>query len=690
MKSRVLLIAALLSPLRLLAQTPIVMPLEVLGPDGYVSGVSFNLDSPLNDMTSICAVFTINGLEYATQASFQVNDGPWIPISNDILVPGLGVSYGGIGGGFSTLKFRKRLPLQSIATGVNHLRFRFNGTDGNSSGFRVLNFNFMARFNGAGQTDSAEIAVLPPSAFVNDDPSQWTPPLNGTSDITEGERLWRQASLTGPVPGGDSKPLLAHCMDCHTQDGRDLQYFNYSNFSIRARSVFHGLTAAQGDQIASYIRSLNVPNPGRPWNPPYQPGPGLDSQPVANWAAGAGIDAVLDSDAAMLPYVAPTLTAADFNPAGNLNIRETPIAFQLPDWNRWLPKIHPVDVWRGTFTGSTLFTTYEQLRNKLTPGDPNSYSAQKYTISNWMQYKNDFKGTVPDPSFSTSAGATQVYSLSLWQLVKLWELNQEFALEDMLPAVTGTAAEPRGWLTNIPFQSSPSINKIPPGSPGIGNGSAGTFEYFSFMWYYSQLILNSGDKQQLCTNPVDWGYFYGFIGGMTRDSAPQAMLLLTMMQKALQISNNGKGPQVGCILGWSPFVNDPSRLVSLSLANIWNDLPPSTTSSLINSYLTSWLSVFKSYSPQQFTTGGYTSPAETVTLGYGEGNMPSRFAFMIPRLQCLGASASLTDVVLQWSAQAWPAFNWDSVRVGPCPSARFLGAPPSQRLAYKNVGAHKP
>jgi len=218
-------------------------------------------------------------------------------------------------------------------------------------------------------------------------------------------------------------------MDCHAQDGRDLKYFNYSNFSIRARSVFHGLDRGAGRSDRELLRSLNIPNPGRPWNPPYQPGPGLDSQPVGNWAAGAGLDAVLDSDAAMLPYVAPTLTPADFNPAGDFSIRETPIAFQLPAWNRWLPKVHPVDVWGDTFTHSTLFTAYQQLRSKLVPGDANAYGGQKYLLADWMQYKNDFKSIIPNPDFTTSTGATQIYSLSLWQLVKLWELNQEFALE---------------------------------------------------------------------------------------------------------------------------------------------------------------------------------------------------------------------------------------------------------------------
>src|SRR6266700_3585134 len=53
-----------------------------------------------------------------------------------------------------------------------------------------------------------------------------------------------------------------------------------ANGSIISRSRFHGLSTLEGEQIASYIRSLPVSHPGRPWNPPYQPGPGLDEQPI--------------------------------------------------------------------------------------------------------------------------------------------------------------------------------------------------------------------------------------------------------------------------------------------------------------------------------------------------------------------------------------------------------------------------
>ena len=59
-------------------------------------------------------------------------------------------------------------------------------------------------------------------------------------------------------------------------------------------AAYEGLlekAAAEGKKVASYIRRLAVPVLGRPWNPPYQPGPGLDSKPVSHWAAGAGLGA---------------------------------------------------------------------------------------------------------------------------------------------------------------------------------------------------------------------------------------------------------------------------------------------------------------------------------------------------------------------------------------------------------------
>ncbi len=162
-----------------------------------------------------------------------------------------------------------------------------------------------------------------------------------------------------------------------------MKYFNFSNKSIITRSRFHGLTTQEGEQIASYIRTLRVPNPGRPWNPPYQPGPGSDKKPISEWAAGAGLPWVLDNDARALPFLLDAHrqqlgstvdvfeSSADFRglvgqihsdvfrPDGNLNPREIPIALELPHWSQWLPRIHPKDAWGSAFVRSGFAAMYE-------------------------------------------------------------------------------------------------------------------------------------------------------------------------------------------------------------------------------------------------------------------------------------------------------------------------------------------
>ena len=106
-------------------------------------------------------------------------------------------------------------------------------------------------------------------------------------------------------PGNAAPTLIAKCGDCHTQNGADLKYFGYSNNAIIERSKFQGLSETQGQQIASYIRSLPVKAVGRPWNPPYQLGPGITTKPNDEWAAGAGIDNVLENDWDTVPSIFP-------------------------------------------------------------------------------------------------------------------------------------------------------------------------------------------------------------------------------------------------------------------------------------------------------------------------------------------------------------------------------------------------
>src|SRR5436853_81624 len=280
-----LLLAALTIPSgsRETARERVSLPIEVLGADGTTASRTVTLDEAQSDSVRFLWLQT-HGLHYASEASVQVHQSSWIPLNNEtVTVSEPGKSYGGIGGGFATLVMTVALPKGTVVAGANTTRFRFNGTDGLASGYRVLAWNFL---NGEGGK------VLPPQEFVEDDPESWKAPLGDTASIVAGKELWQHAPLVASsLP--NSPRIEARCADCHAQDGRDLKYFNFSNRSIVTRSMFHGLSELQGELVASYIRSLPVPNPGRPWNPPYQPGPGLDEQAISTWAAGAGLHWVL-------------------------------------------------------------------------------------------------------------------------------------------------------------------------------------------------------------------------------------------------------------------------------------------------------------------------------------------------------------------------------------------------------------
>jgi hypothetical protein len=643
--------------------TTITSPIEVIGPNGTTSTVSFTVPQGTNLTGQLQLSMTIHGLRYQTEASVKVNNSAWLPInSSTVTLAGLADAYGGIGGGFHTLTMTMNLPAGVVTTGSNTITFQFIQTNGRVSGYRVLAFNVLAS-NGN--------ALIPASTFVEDDPTTWQPPSSASSDITAGQTLWHTAALTTPTTSGPV-PLQAHCADCHSEDGRDLKYFNYSNNTIVGRALFHGLTAQQGNQIASYIRTLNAPSPGRPWNPPYQPGPGLDSQPVSDWSAGAGIDAVLSSDRDMLPFVSPTLTSADFNANGNLSARETPVAFQLPDWNSWLPGIHPLDAFGSQFTGSSPNTDYATLRSELVPNSASAYENAKYLMGRWPTDRELFAGAFTPAStsaaWSNPTTANQLYSIAQWQNVKMWELNQEFGLEGMAQSVFGPQADSRAWYTNSPFFTAPFVLKIPDTASGILNGSVQTSTYLTFVWYYVQMILNNSEKRQQCgASPIDWGYFEDSVIGMSDDSPPQAMTMLTILLKGLQISQDGLGPQYGCQGGWNWQDSVPSRLVQWEFQPMWVDIPASTRASLLNAYTSAWFAVAGTFTPQQFYQGGIT-PSDPVSPGNPAPNFASAVAYMIPILQYWGVNTTLTQTMEKWAAAIWPSngYNWASTLTATC------------------------
>ena len=631
----------------------VTLPVEVVGESGTTASV--NVEVPVGRARQVRSLWMqIHNLAYADMMSVQVNGSNWMSLNNHtVSIAEPGKSYGGISGGFSTLKVTLPLPGQTVVDGVNAIRFRFNGTDGLVSGFRVLAFNLK---------DRGEEPVLAADTFAEEDPNLWTPPLKDSNSISAGAALWQSAPLmANGLP--DAPKIRAHCADCHTQDGRDLKYFSFSNASIVARSRFHGLSELQGQQIASYIRSLHYPCPGRPWNPPYQPGPGLDAQPVADWAAGAGVAWVLDEDNATLPYlfggnVTASVTRKVFQPDGNLNARETPIAFQLPDWNHWLPQVHPLDAWGESFSSSEFYRLYggagpkTSLRSLLaTPNLGERVSSGKVagSFEKWQEARRTLlKPYVEGRKVNWSRElSVKAYSTQLWQLVKTWELTQAFQLEDRGRELFGETADARTWLNTIPAATAPATVNIPDGPVGMG-GSALTNKYFDASWYELQILLNSGNHRHRDRRPIDWVYVIGRFLDLYREShhAEPARLLVAVI-KSLQSTDPRLGPEDGAH-GWHPRQGiDPTILISDTWAPQFQPLDAAVKRAITEGMLAAWLDKNQQYHLVRYFTSGLSERSYTPPASLG-GIAGGKVWEAAPQFLAAGVSVVLVRQLERW------------------------------------------
>jgi len=602
------------------------LPVEVVGESGTTASVT--VDVPPDRAGAVRALWMqIHGLQYDGMISVRVNEGPWSPLNNDtVAVAEPGKSYGGIGGGYSTLNLVLRLPAGSVGGGGNTIRFRFEKTDGVASGFRVVAFNLLTANGGK---------LLTPETFVEDDPASWRPPLADAESIRAGEKLWGEAALVASgLP--NAPPIRARCADCHARDGRDLKYFGFSNESIAARSRFHGLSEREGRQIASYIRALPYPSPGRPWNPPYQPGPGLDARPVELWAAGAGLSFALDSDNATLPFLFAShdsalvsrITKASVHPDSNLNPREIPIALQLPDWNRWLPPVHPLDAWGTAFLQSEFARTPQSIRTALQSADAGPLMSSGRIVGSFDRWTNarramlkpyvDTRGTAWSPELGR-----KVYSTQLWQLVKTWELTEEFALEGRGRELYGSAADSRTWFNTVAAATAPAAANIPSGPSGMG-GSALTNEYFNASLYALQTVLNTGSHRHRDRAPVDWVYVIGRFQDLYEVSRrPEPARLLVSLIKALQSTDPRIGPE-DVKQGWRPEQNvDPSLLVNPAWTPVFKALPDDVRRAVTEAVLAAWLDKNLQYPVGQYFRVGlaevnYAAPAKYANISGGK------------------------------------------------------------------------
>ena len=465
--------------------------------------------------------------ERGAKGSVRLHDGRWIDLYNgneDLECEAHEAAYGCLNGAYHTVRFS--VLVGELPRGENLLEFRMNQTDGFSNGWRVLALDLK---------DERGESLVAPGTFVHEDPSTWQPPRPAAHDIEEGRRLWSEARLVeSPL---STSQLEATCADCHAVDGRDLKYFNYSNATIIARSRFHGFDPLQSEQVASYIRSLDVPyvEGARPWNPPYQPGPGLDDKPVHEWAAGAGLEWVLERDEEMIPYLVgeQELTAESIrqalDPDKTTNIRQMPIAMQLPDWNAWLPEVHPKDRLGEAFEQTEVFhkeslhQTYARVRQELKTRSREELiqSEELAELMGQLARQTTNLSSLHDGALGQEDKKSKQLSMVHWGAVKSWELMHEFELEGVATQVYGAEfGEARSWLSvrrNVfelaPHRVAENMNHFTHHSMLVG-------KYLSTAWYQLQLTLNAGNRQGITLWPVDWNYQPAHIRGLAGSGGP--------------------------------------------------------------------------------------------------------------------------------------------------------------------------
>lgn len=419
------------------------LPIEVLG-DGsparpVVAQISLNVNpadlAAVSQLTFVChrcgffgaPEFEATSVEPArVKASVRVlgsADGAsvaWIPVTDATVQPADperiqgGLHHGGMYTTRISLKFDAATMSRLVASPrSNRVQFRFNGTEGETNGYRVLNAQLQDRQGRTLSTNPVQHADIG---------LQKTAGRLLTEDAKAGDVLWHAQDrlLKSSIV---RRPIRAACASCHAADGRDLQYFNYSNNAIVQRSRFHGLSETQGRQIAAYLRfsQRHVPHVPRaaPWQPPYQPGPGSDLRTPVEWAAGAGLGAVLDTplQAAQALFgkridnQVLSLTQAEvdhvMNSGATLNTRDIAIALQLPDWNAWLPSVHPMDIWPANAAAPT--GSFE-TGGRFSAGGAAHPNGHALKIDAWLAANRNPNGLYGDWSHLTPAQRATIQS----------------------------------------------------------------------------------------------------------------------------------------------------------------------------------------------------------------------------------------------------------------------------------------
>ena len=628
------------------------------------ASIAFNLNSAPPSGSKFW--MKVHNLYNENALSVRFNGGSWIKLNNsnvDVLENEF--NYGGITGDFGVKRMEFSLQSGQLKSGQNTIQFSFDNTvmaDRRSVGMRILDLQV---YTPSDQT------FIPENQLVFDYESHWKPYSTSPADIQRGRELWTSANITVVNPKGQLVSMKAKCADCHAHDGRDLKYFRYEKEVITARSQFHGLSEAQGNRIADYILSHNVKSPEKafPWNPPYQPGPGLDDRPVEEWSAGAGLEWVLDRPEDVMDYIFPNgVRQQDIAAERKSMAREVPVALQLLDWNRWLPTEHPLD-FDPTFASSDFNFRYENLRKWYSDmggaaGHSSSVANLKWEEWNAAKYKYKSSGILRIIGDPDDENAGQHYSIGQWQVVKQWEIMKEFGLTGLNTSYKfhSPNPEPRGFPQAFLFDASPNIMKLPPlGSPLIGNGTRASFEYHNVSWYHTQLIINPGNSHAGQIRPMDWGYTYGKLKDLHYETGASVFSMAVLLFQNYMhetSSRQGLNPDGDT---WYP---NPGFLV-LYREDPMNDATERAAFSVL---MREWLEQSKRFSTSQWHAHRDVSASDTVPNHNGNAAATSvpfinnYWATVWHAKNRFNVDDQLLNDLVNWGQSIWTTQNWNALR----------------------------
>ncbi len=566
------------------------LPIEVLGTNGTIRTISLVVT---NGNTADNIWFQVHNLSYEGKMSFKVNGSDWITLTDtNAVYPDRESAMYGMGGISSTLRFHYVIDGDfTVYNGTNNFEFRFNDADAKTIGYRILNFNLRAGTSN----------LIHGSQFIVDNPATWTPPSTNALDIADGKDAWMNLTITERGTN-----IFAKCTDCHAWDGKDLKYYNYSAKSIIERSIFHSVPANRATNIASYILSLNVPyaTNARPWNPPYQPGPGIDTLPVNQWAAGMGLDWVMENGTNAIAYIFPGgITTNALNLTNIVSARQIPLSIPFSDWNNWLPKIHPLDLNNTFYTTNRFHTIYYDIRagiSNLTGVAAASYFNGRKTV--W-----DSAGSITPPGDN----ADWIRDRRHWRVVKTWEIMNEFSIQDYGLAsdgvftnmVNGAALNDRRWFHGEVFKLGPHVIN--------GSVKNDRFYWESAQWYQTQLVLNDANRLGGTIVPIDWGYQHGLnisAWGNPENFVTYDAMVLNVI-KALEVGCNGLNMSKITTHGFNPYKANVNNLEGKLKRQYMDSIDTNLRRAVTAAVGIRWIEAMESYTDTTFAAADRLEPS---------------------------------------------------------------------------------